>query len=62
MKKCWKRWMMLVAISGSVSTTYSCGTLVAQSFRDAAIDGAAAAVEDWSNSLLDAWFGAGQDG
>ncbi|MDO8632405.1 MAG: hypothetical protein Q7R41_18130 [Phycisphaerales bacterium] len=53
----WKRWALLLAISGPMATTYSCGTLLAQGLRDAAIDGAAGFVQASTNDLLDRLFG-----
>jgi hypothetical protein len=55
--KRWKRWALLLAISGPMATTYSCGALLARGLRDAAIDGASGFVEGSTADLLDRWFG-----
>ena len=58
--KNWKKWALLLAISGPIVTTYSCGSVAALSVRDAAIDGLSGFVEGATSDLLDRWFGPDQ--
>ncbi len=55
--KRWKKYILLVALTGPTITLHSCSTLLATSVRDAAVDGTASFVEATTTELLDRWFG-----
>ena len=58
--KRWKRWAFLLAMSGPMATTYSCGSMLAQELRDAVIGAASGFVGAATSDALDTWFGANQ--
>jgi hypothetical protein len=55
--KRWKKYFLLVSLTGPTITLHSCSTILATSLRDAAVGGAATFVETATTDLLDSWFG-----
>ena len=56
--KHWKKFILVLTVSGPTIINLSCSTIVGTAIRDAAIDGAAGFVEGTTAELLDRWFGA----
>jgi len=55
--KRWKKYLLVVALTGPAFTLHSCSTVVGRSLRDAAVDGAANFVQATTTEVLDRWLG-----
>lgn len=53
----WKKCALLLVLAGPAAVLPSCGTILASSLRDAAVDGAASFVEVTTTDLLDRLLG-----
>jgi len=54
--KQWKRWLLILAVSGPTVTNLSCASMLGRALRDAAVDGAAGFVEGSTEDILVQFF------